>query len=72
MNVIFLENSIEIMGLLMQKITNFTICVLYNCNYLIPVKPYIGYKFNQVNFAICLNYCMLYDTVNFTYTFNSE
>ena len=26
---LFLENSIEIMGLLMQKITNLIICVLY-------------------------------------------
>ena len=49
---LFLENSIEIMGLLMQKITNLILCVLYNCNFLISVKPYIGYKFNQVDFAI--------------------
>ena len=49
---LFLENSIEIMGLLMQKITNLIICVLYNWNFLISVKPYIGYKFNQVDFAI--------------------
>ena len=49
---LFLENSIEIMGLLMQKITNLIICDLYNCNFLISVKPYIGYKFNQVDFAI--------------------
>ena len=67
---LFLENSIEIMGLLMQKITNLIICVLYNCNFLISVKPYIGYKFNEVDFAIFLNYCMLYDTVNFPYTLN--
>ena len=67
---LFLENSIEIMGLLMQKITNLTICVLYNCNFLTSVKPYIGYKLNQVNFSIFLNYCMLYDTVNFPYTLN--
>ena len=67
---LFLENSIEIMGLLMQKITNLIICVLYNCNFLISVKPYIGYKFNQVDFAIFLDYCMLYDTVNFLYTLN--
>ena len=50
---LFLENSIEIIGLLMQKITNSIICVLYNCNFLISV-----------------NYCMLYDTVNFPYTLN--
>ena len=49
---LFLENSNEIMGLLMQKITNLIICVLYNCNFSISVKPYIGYKFNQVDFAI--------------------
>ena len=49
---LFLENSIQIMGLLMQKITNLIICILYNCNILISVKPYIGYKFNQVDFAI--------------------
>ena len=67
---LFLENSIEIMGLLMQKITKLIICVLYNCNFLISVKPYIGYKFNQVDFAIFSNYCMLYDTVNFPYTLN--
>ena len=67
---LFLENSIEIMGLLMQKITNLIICVLYNCNFLISVKPYIGYKFNQVNFAILKNNCMLYDTVNFPSTLN--
>ena len=67
---LFLENSIEIMGLLMQKITNSIICVLYNCNFSISVKPYIGYKFNQVDSAIFLNYCMLYDTVNFPYTLN--
>ena len=36
------------MGLLMQKITNLIIFVPYNCNFLISVKPYIGYKFNQV------------------------
>ena len=64
---LFLENSIEIMGLLMQKITNLDICVLYNCNFLISVKPYIGYKLNQVDIAISLNYCMLYDTVNLNY-----
>ena len=58
------------MGLLMQKITNLIICVLYNCNFFIFVKPYIGYKFNQVDFAIFLNHCMLYDTVNFPYTLN--
>ena len=52
---LFLEHSIEIMGLLMQKITNLIICVLYNCNFLTSVKPYIGYKLNQVNFAIFLN-----------------
>ena len=53
----------------MQKITNLIICVLYtcNCNFLISVKPYIGYKFNQVDFEIFFNYCMLYDTVNFPY-----
>ena len=34
---LFLENSIEIMGLLMQKITNLIICVLYNCNFLISL-----------------------------------
>ena len=28
---LFLENSIEIIGLLMQKITYLMICVLYNC-----------------------------------------
>ena len=67
---LFLENSIEIVGLLMQKITNLIICVLYNCNFLISVKLYIGYKFNQVDFAIFLNDCMLYDTVNFSYTLN--
>ena len=67
---LFLENSIEIMGLLMQKITNLIICFLYNCNFLISVKPYIGYKFNQVYFAIFSNHCMLYDTVNFPYTLN--
>ena len=49
---LFLKNSIEIMELLMQKITNLIICVLYNCNFLISVKPYIGYEFNQVDFAI--------------------
>ena len=49
---LFLENSIEIMGLLMQKITNLIICVLYSCNFLISVKPYISYKFNQIDFAI--------------------
>ena len=54
----------------MQKITNLIICVLYNCNFFIFVKPYIGYKFNQVDFAIFLNHCMLYDTVNFPYTLN--
>ena len=54
----------------MQTITNLIICVLYNCNFLISVKPYIGYKFNQVDFALFLNYCMLYDTVNFPYTLN--
>ena len=58
------------MGLLKQKITNSIICVLYNCNFLISVKPYIGYKFNQVDFAIFLNNCMFYDTVNFPYTLN--
>ena len=58
------------MGLLMLEITNLIICVLYNCNFLISVKPYIGYKFNQVDFTIFLNYCMLYDTVNFPYTLN--
>ena len=58
------------MGLLKQKITNLIICVLYNCNFLISVKPNNGYKFNQVDFAIFLNYCMLYDTVNFPYTLN--
>ena len=67
---LFLENSDETMRLLMQKITNLIICVLYNCNFLISVKPYIGYKFNQVDFAIFLNYCMSYDTVNFPYTLN--
>ena len=66
----FLENTIEIMELLMQKITNLIICVLYNCNFLISVKPYIGYKFNQVDFAIFINQFMLYDTVNFPYTLN--
>ena len=45
---LFLEKSIEIM----QKITNLIICVLYNCNFLISVKPYIGYKYDQVDFAI--------------------
>ena len=40
------------MGLLMEKITNLIICLLYNCNFLISVKLYIGYKFNQVDFAI--------------------
>ena len=54
----------------MQKITDLIICVLYNCKFLIFVKPYIGYKFNQVDFTIFLNYCMLYDTVNFPYTLN--
>ena len=54
----------------MQKITNLIICVLYNCNFLIYVKPYIGYKFIQVDFAIFSNYCILYDTVNFPYTLN--
>ena len=54
----------------MQKITNLIICVLYNCNILISVKPYIGYKFNQVDFAILLNYCMLQNTINFPYTLN--
>ena len=54
----------------MQKITNLIICVLYNCNFLISVKPYIGYKFIQVDIAISLNYCMLYDTVNFPHTLN--
>ena len=49
---LFLENSIEIMRLLMQKITNLIVCILYNCNFLISVKSYIGYKFNQVDFAI--------------------
>ena len=53
---LFLEKSIEIIGLLMQKITNLIICVLYNCNFFISVKPYIGCKFNQVDFAIFLNY----------------
>ena len=67
---LFLEKSIEILGLLMQKITNLIIYVLYNCNLLISVKPYIGYKFNQVDFAIFLNYSMLYATVNFPYTLN--
>ena len=46
----------------MQKITNLIICVLYNCNFFISVKPYIGYKFNQVDFAIFLNDGMLYDS----------
>ena len=36
----------------MQKITNLIICVLYICNFFISVKPYIDYKFNQVDFAI--------------------
>ena len=54
----------------MQKITNSIICVLYNCHFLISVEPYIGYKFNQVDFSIFLNYCMLYDTVNVPYTLN--
>ena len=67
---LFLEKNIEIIGLLMQKITNLIICVLYNCNFLTSVKPYIGYKLNQVNFAIFVNYCMLYGTVNFPYTLN--
>ena len=67
---LFLEKSIEITGLLMQKITNLIIFVLYNCNFFISVKPYVGYKFNQVDFVIFLNYCMLYDTVNFPYTLN--
>ena len=67
---LFLENSIELIGLLMRKITNLIICVLYNCNFLISVKPCISYKFNQVDFAIFLNYCILYDTVNFPYTSN--
>ena len=67
---LFLKNSIAIMGLLMQKINNLNICVLYNCNFFISVKPYIVYKFNQVDFASFLNYCMLYDTVNFPYTLN--
>ena len=67
---LFLENSIEIIRLLMQKITNSIIRVPYNCNFFISVKPYIGYKFNQVDFAIFLNYCMLYDPVNLPYTLN--
>ena len=67
---LFLENSIEIMGLLMQKSTNLIICVLYNCNFFISVKLYIGYNFNQVDLAIFFNYCMLYDTVNFPHTLN--
>ena len=36
----------------MQKITNLIICVLYNCNFSISVKLYIGCKFNQVDFEI--------------------
>ena len=67
---LFLENSIEIMELLMQKITTLIICVLYNCNFLISVKPYIGYKFDKVDYAIFLNYCMLHDIVNFPYSLN--
>ena len=40
------------MGLLLQKITNSSISVLYNCDLSISIKLFVDYKLNQVKFAM--------------------